>query len=110
MVNTTVSAISKYHIVDKDTGTPIRQYSLVTMAKKAFWQQRRPIPRNRAIYDVFIVFGHIENLGQHESLTLKQLSEKTAFLMAFSTLSRYGLVPHLTKKSFPKSFFVFVSP
>ena len=37
-------------------------------------------------------------------LTNKQLSEKTAFLVAFSTLFRYGLVPHLTKMSFPNLF------
>ena len=38
-------------------------------------------------------------MGQNETLTLKQLSEKTAFLVVFSTLSRYGLVPYLTKIS-----------
>ena len=43
-------------------------------------------------------------MGQNESLTLKKLSGKTAFLVAFSTLSRYGLVPHLTKMSFPNLF------
>ena len=36
MVNMAVSAISKYHVVDKDTGIPIGQHSLVFMAKKAF--------------------------------------------------------------------------
>merc|ERR1712082_361343 len=54
--------------------------------------------------DVSVVLRHIENLGQNETLTLKQLSEKTAFLVAFSTLSRYGLVTHLTKMSFPNPF------
>ena len=43
-------------------------------------------------------------MGENETLTLKQLSEKTAFLVVFSTLSRYGLVPHLTKMSFPNPF------
>ena len=104
MVSTAVSAISKYHVVDKDTGIPIGQHSLVTMAKKAFWQQRPPIPRYCATYDVSVVLRHIENLGQNELLTLKQLSEKTAFLVVFSTLSRYRLVPHLTKMSFPNLF------
>ncbi len=106
MVCTAVSAISKYHVVDKDSGTPIGQHSLVSMAKKAFWQQRPPIPRYRATYNITVILRHIENLGQNESLTLKQGSEKTAFLVAFSTLSRYGLVPHLTKMSFPSPFFV----
>ena len=40
-------------------------------------------------------------MGENETLTLKQLSEKTAFPVAFSTLSRYYLVPHLTKFTFP---------
>ena len=36
VVNTVCSAISKYHVVDKDTGIPIGQHSLVSIAKKAF--------------------------------------------------------------------------
>ena len=47
---------------------------------------------------------YIESLGENETLSNKQLSEKTAFLVVFSTLSRYGLVPHLTKMSFPNLF------
>ena len=88
-ISMAVSADSKYHIVYKDTGTPVGQHSLVTMAKKTFWQQRPPIPRYCATYDVTVVLRHIEILGQNFSLTLKQLSEKKAFLVAFSTLSRY---------------------
>ena len=38
-------------------------------------------------------------------LTLKQLSEKTAFLVAFLTLSRYCLVSHWTKLAFYYSHF-----
>ena len=104
VVLTAISAISKYHVVDKNTGTPIGQHSLVSMAKKAFWQQRPPIPRYHGTYDVTIIMRFIEILGENETLTLKELSEKTAFLVAFSTLSRYGLVPHLTKMSFPNPF------
>ena len=40
-------------------------------------------------------------MGETETLTLRQLSEKTAFLVAFLTLSRYSLVPHLTEFTFP---------
>ena len=36
VVLTAISAISKYHVVDKNTGTPIGQHSLVSVAKKAF--------------------------------------------------------------------------
>ena len=62
------------------------------------------IPTYRATYDFSVVLRHIQNLGQNESLSLKKLSGKTVFLVAFSTLSRYGLVPHLTKMSFPNPF------
>lgn len=34
MVNMVCSAICKYHVVDKDSGIPIGQHSLVSMAKK----------------------------------------------------------------------------
>ena len=40
-----ISAISKYHIVDKNTGNSVGQHPLVNTAKKAFWQLRPPIPR-----------------------------------------------------------------
>ena len=98
------SAISKYHVVVKDTSIPIGQHSLGFMAKKVFWQQRLPFPTYCATYDFSVVLRHIQNLGQNESLSLKKLSWKTVFLVAFSTLSRYGLVPHLTKMSFPNPF------
>ena len=100
IVNTVCSAISKYHVVNKDTSIPIGQHSLVSMAKKAFWQKRPPMPRYPATYDVTVVLRHIENLGENEMLTLKKLSEKTSFVVACLTLSGYGLVPHLTKMSF----------
>ena len=97
-----ISVIGEYHVVFINTGTPISQHSLVSMAKKAFWQQRPPLPRYHGTYDVTIVLRFIECLGGNETLTLKRLSEKTAFLVVFSTLSRYCLVSHLTKLTFPK--------
>ena len=91
-------------MTDKDTGIPVGQHSLVVTAKKAFWQLKPPIPRYHATYNVSVILRYIESLGENENLSNKQLSEKTAFLVAFSTLSRYGLVPHLTKMSFPNLF------
>ena len=38
---------------------------------------------------------------ENDKWTLKKLSEKTAFLVVFLTLSRYCLVLHLTKFTFP---------
>ena len=102
IVLTAILAISKYYVVDKNTGTLKGQHLLVTTTKKAFWQQRPPIPRYHGTYDVTIVLRFIESLGENETLTLKQLSEKTAFLVAFSTLSRYCLVSHLTESACPE--------
>ena len=65
----------------------IENILLVAAAKKAFWQQRPPFQRYHSTYDVRIIL--IENLGKNETLSLKQLSFKTVFLVAFSTLSRY---------------------
>ena len=64
-------------------------HPLVSTAKKAFEQLKPPIPRYHGTYDVTIVLRFIENLGQNETLTFKQLSENSVFLVAFSTLSRY---------------------
>ena len=89
MLNNSLSAISKYHIVDPTTWRTVGNHPLVSTAKKAFWQLKPPIPKYHGTYDVTIILRFIDNLGQNETLTLKQLSEKTVFLVAFSTLSRY---------------------
>ena len=100
---TAISAISKYHIIDKNTGNTIGQHPLVITAKKAFWQLKPLIPRYHGTYNISIVLRFIESLGQNETLTLKQLSEKTAFLVAF--LIGYYLstvwLSHETKSTFP---------
>ena len=44
VVSMAISAINKYHVVDKDNGIPVGQHSLVIMAKKAFWQQNLQPP------------------------------------------------------------------
>ena len=105
-----ILAISKYHIVDKNTGNTIGQHPLVSTAKKAFWQLKPPIPRYHGTYDISIILRFIESLGENETLTLKQLSEKKAFLMTFLTLSKYCLAHRLGQISTPKSlFFSFTS-
>ena len=58
-------------------------------------------------YNVTIVLRYIESLGQNENLSIKQLSEKTAFLVAFPTLSRYcRLHPSLLSSTRYVSFHV----
>ena len=59
------------------------QHPLVKTAKKAFRQLRHPIPIYHGTYNINVVLRFIENLEQNENLTLKQLSEKIAFLVAF---------------------------
>ena len=71
MVNTVCSAISKYHIVDKDTDLPIGQHSLVSIAKKAFWQQGPPLPKHCGNYDVRIILKLIEKFGANKVLSLR---------------------------------------
>ena len=79
MLNPSLSAINKYHIVDLTTRKTVGNHPLVSTAKKAFWQLKPPIPKYHGTY------------RQNETLTLKQLSEKTVFLVVFSTLSRYWI-------------------
>ena len=92
-----VSAISKYHIKG-ETGLTIGKHPLVTRAKKAFWQLKPPLPKYCGTWDIQIVLRLIESLGENDSLTLSMLSTKTAFLLAFSTLSRCCL-PQLSQSS-----------
>ena len=75
MVNTAVSAISKYHVVDKDTGITIGQHSLVSMAKKAFWQQRPPLSQYYGTNNVKIVFSFRGKICKDKALSLRQLSK-----------------------------------
>ena len=92
----TIAAVSKYHITDRDSGINMGRHPKDAAAKKAFWQQRPLLPRYHGTYDIRIILRFIENLGENKSLSLKQLSFKTVFLVAFSTLSRYYWCPQET--------------
>ena len=91
VVRTAILAISEYHIIDANTGNTIGQHLLVTTAMRACWQLKPSIPRYHGTYNIDIVLRFIENMGQNEALTLKQLSEKIAFLVVVLTLSRNWL-------------------
>ena len=82
-----ISAISKYHITG-DSGITMGRHPLVSRARTAFWQINPPLPRYRGTWDVKIVLRFLEDLGENDSLSLKQLSEKTVFLITFSTMAR----------------------
>merc|ERR1712148_116074 len=72
----------------KVAGKTIAHHPVVQQAKKAFWQQRPPLPKYRCTYDASRVLKYLADLGENETLGLKLLMYKTAFLVAFSTLSR----------------------
>ena len=73
----------------------------MSTTKKAFQQLRPPIPRYHGTYNT-----SIEILGENETLTLKQISEKTAFLVVLLTLSRYCLALTLDQINLPKLFVI----
>ena len=82
-----VSAVSKYHITG-DSGQTMGHHPLVCRARTAFWQTNPPLPKYRGTWDAKIVLRFLEDLGENDSLSLKQLTAKTAFLITFSTLAR----------------------
>ena len=82
-----ISAISKYHITG-DSGQTMGRHPLVCRARTAFWQTNPPLPKYRGTWDAKIVLRFLEDLGENDSLSLKQLTAKTAFLITFSTLAR----------------------
>ena len=88
-MNVAVSAISKHHI-RLPSGKTIAHHPVVQQAKKAFWQQRPPLLRYCCTYNASLVLKYLADLGENETLGLKSLTYKTAFLIAFSTLSRYS--------------------
>ena len=90
-MNVAVSAISKFH-VRLSSGLTIAYLPLVQQAKKSFWQLRPPIPKYQTTYDACRVLKYISDLGENDTLGTKVLSHKTAFLVAFATLSRYRVL------------------
>lgn len=79
-VNTIRSAISMTH--DRVEGIPIGQHPLVTRVMKGIYNERPPLPRYAATWDVSQVISHIKELGPNSSLSLKQLSTKLVMIMA----------------------------
>ena len=50
LLNCIISAIIKYYITDKKPSLTLSKYSLLTPAKKAYWQLQHPIPKYQGIY------------------------------------------------------------
>ena len=87
VVKNAISAVSKYHFTG-DYGLTMGRHPLVARARKAFWQNNPPLPKYHGTWDAKIILRFIEDLGENDSLSMELLSFKTAFLLAFSTITR----------------------
>lgn len=85
-INTIRSAISMTH--EHMEGAPIGKHPLVSRLFKGIHNSRPPQPRYVATWDVDMVTEYLKGLGENSSLTLKQLSQKLALLMALVEASR----------------------
>ena len=94
LINAARSAISKYHL--GFNGTPAGQHTLVCQAVKAVFRLNPPLPKYQSTYDIQLVFTHIKSL--QPSLTLKELTYKTLFLLTASSISRMSSVSVLGPK------------
>ena len=60
------------------------------LPKKTVWQQRPPLPKYHGTYDVRIVWRFMENLGENDTLSLRQRSLKMCSY--WHSLSCWGTV------------------
>ena len=85
-INSIRSAVSMTHCHVE--GVPIGQHPLVSRLLKGVYNSRSPKPRYSATWDVDSVIHYLISLGENDQLTLKDLSQKTALLMALVEASR----------------------
>ena len=80
------SAISEIH--DHVDGRSIGNHPDISRAINAVRKEHPPPTPSNDIIDITASFEYIKSLGDNESMTLKNLSAKTAFLVALVTASR----------------------
>ena len=85
-INAIRSAISMTH--DHIEGIPIRKHPLVSRLLRGVHNKRPPQPRYSATWDVDRVIEYLKSMGGNDSLSLKQMSQKLALLMALVGASR----------------------
>ena len=85
-LNSYCSAISSVH--ERVDGHTVGQHPLVMRLMKGVFNDRPPLPRYTSIWNVQTVLSHIASFGVNESLSLKQISWKTAMLLALTHPSR----------------------
>ena len=85
-LNSYRSSISSTHeYVD---GISVGNHPTVTRLLQGVFNSRPPQPRYAAFWDVGVVIQHIKGLGTNKDITLKQLTMKTAMLLALTRPSR----------------------
>ena len=84
--NTYRSAISATHV--GYSGTPAGQHPLVCRLLQGIFNSRPPMPKNITLWDIEIALKHAESIFPLEELSLKQISERTAMLLALANADR----------------------
>ena len=92
-INVFRSAISSAHVYLD--GKPVGQHPLVVRLMKGISISRPPQPRCQHTWDVAAVTDNLTKLGQNNSLTLKQLSQKLCMLMALTCPERSSIMATL---------------
>ena len=92
-VNFARSAISKYH--NGYNGVSAGSHKLVTIACKAVFRLRPPLPKYKTTFDITVVLDYIKTLPRNPELSLKLLSFKALFLLTVCSLSRVSSVSRL---------------
>ena len=85
-LNTYRSAISAYH--QEIDGHAIGQHPRIKQLLKGAFNRKPPSPRYITTWNVDTVLTTIRNLGTNETLSMKQLSQKLAMLIALVSTSR----------------------
>ena len=92
-LNTYRSAISATHI--GSSGTPAGQHPLVCRLMQGIFNSRPPMPKNVILWDVETALRHAESLFPLEELSLKQISERTAMLLALANAELTCIGPEI---------------
>ena len=93
-INFIRSAISKFHKGFESFSAG--EHLLVKQACKAAFRLRPPLPKYQSTFDMKPVLQYVATvLGNNNLLTLKWLTFKTVFLIAFSSLSRVSTLSRL---------------
>ena len=79
-VNAYRSAISSVH--EKVDDLPVGQHPMIIRLVKGVFNNRPPIPRYSATWDVQTVLNYLESQGRSDNLPLKVLTLKTVFLLS----------------------------